>query len=354
MPIYEIMADRMKALETTTFSEARIQERSDLQRLLREDVRVIDPNIMVISEEFSSWADSSRRIDLLCLDTNANLVVMELKRGEGAHMELQALRYAAMISAMTYEKVLSAHTHYLIKRSPGMNPQEAETQANEAILGFLGWSEFLPEEFAQDVRIVLVSEEFHTELTTAVLWLRERNVDIRCVRMKPYRTDDARLMVDVQSIIPLPEANEYQVQWKEKAQQVRQATAEGKGGTRYNITAGDQDFLGLPKNRAILRIVKLLCESGIPMEQVSQVIGPRMVFPVLGEVDSAEFLARARQQQEDAGKRFDSVRWFLADDELVHAVGKTYAVSTQWGKNGELVMQRLLDEFPERFTFEVI
>jgi hypothetical protein len=47
----------------------------------------------------SDWEDSSRSIDLLCIDKQANLVVIELKRTEdGGHMELQAIRYAAMVS----------------------------------------------------------------------------------------------------------------------------------------------------------------------------------------------------------------------------------------------------------------
>ena len=37
---------------------------------------------MVIGEEFGDWEDSKRRIDLLCLDKQANLVVVEIKRTE--------------------------------------------------------------------------------------------------------------------------------------------------------------------------------------------------------------------------------------------------------------------------------
>ena len=60
--------------------------------------------MLIVSEEFGGWEDSRRRIDLLGLDRQANLVVIELKRSEnGGHMELQALRYAAMISKMTFE-----------------------------------------------------------------------------------------------------------------------------------------------------------------------------------------------------------------------------------------------------------
>ena len=60
----------------------------------------------MISEEFSDWEDSRRRIDLLAIDKQANIVVIELKRDEtGTHMELQALRYAAMISTMKHVNI---------------------------------------------------------------------------------------------------------------------------------------------------------------------------------------------------------------------------------------------------------
>src|SRR3712207_1856027 len=106
MPIYEVTTDRMVALQTTTFSGHGFRERGDLQRLLRDQADIIAPEVLIVAEEFGDWEDSRRRIDLLGIDRQANLVVIELKRTEdGGHMELQAIRYAAMISKMTFEKV---------------------------------------------------------------------------------------------------------------------------------------------------------------------------------------------------------------------------------------------------------
>ena len=98
MPIYELTKDSIAPLPPATFAELGISERTDLQRLLRDNIEVIAPNTLVISEEFSSWEDSRRRIDLLAIDKEANIVVIELKRTEdGGHMELQGVRYAAMV-----------------------------------------------------------------------------------------------------------------------------------------------------------------------------------------------------------------------------------------------------------------
>jgi Endonuclease NucS len=103
-------------LSETQFSTENVLERKDLQRLLRTHIGLIDPDLMVISEEFSQWVDSSRSIDLLCLDKDANLVVVELKRTQdGGHMELQAIRYAAMISRITFPQMVEAHKYYLAR-----------------------------------------------------------------------------------------------------------------------------------------------------------------------------------------------------------------------------------------------
>lgn len=214
MAIYEITADRLRELEETSYAKAGVKERNDLQRLLRMQVEVISPDTLVIAEEFGEWTEGSRRIDLLGVDKDANLVVIELKRTEdGGHMELQAIRYAAMVSAMTFDRAVEVFSGYLHKIG-------SNTDAHEALLEHLDWSEPDEDRFAQDVRIILASAEFSKELTTAVLWLNDRDLDIRCIRMKPYQ-DGEKILVDVQQIVPLPEASTYTVQIREKERQER-------------------------------------------------------------------------------------------------------------------------------------
>ena len=66
-----------------------------------------------------------------------------------------------------------------------------------------------------------------------------------------------------------------------------------------------------------------------------------------GEVDSATFESLARQQP----TKFDPVRWFYEDSELIHSDGRTYALTNQWGPRGERAMQELLDHFkPDSIT----
>ena len=219
MALFEMTGENLTAISETSFDIEGIYERRDLQRHLKKNISVLAPDLMVIAEEYGDWVDSLRRVDLLCIDKDANLVVVEIKRtNDGGHMELQAIRYAAMLSTMTWKQLIEAHVTYL---SAEGNPTD---KAEADILAFLHLE--IPDEegFGKDVRIILASSNFSKEITMAVLWLNDHGLDIQCIKLKPYRLQD-RLLLDVQQIIPLPEAAEFQTQIraKETAERVQKA-----------------------------------------------------------------------------------------------------------------------------------
>ena len=221
MPIFEIRGEELQAVPGTTFGAESIYERRGIQKLLRENIDVIGERLLVVGEEFGEWLDSSRRIDLLCIDAQANLVVVELKRTEdGGFMELQALRYAAMVSAMTLDQLIEAYARFLNRQDPSLDA------AQEAILEFLGWDEISEEKFALDTRIILAAADFSKELTTSVIWLNEWGIDIRCIRLKPYKLADGPVLLDIQQLIPLPEAASFQTQIGVKRKAERKGRSE--------------------------------------------------------------------------------------------------------------------------------
>lgn len=214
MPLFQVNNGRMEAVQATSFAEERMFERRDLQQLLKADISPLGNDLMVIAEEYGDWEDSKRRIDLLCLDKQARLVVVELKRTEdGGHMELQAIRYAAMVSSMTLEQAVAAHAKHI-------GGEEALTKATKNILEFLEEDSIDDVELTKDVRIILVSGDFSSELTTAVIWLNKHDLDITCVRLKPYKLGNS-LLIDTAQIIPLPEAADYEVKIRGKEQEAK-------------------------------------------------------------------------------------------------------------------------------------
>ena len=346
MPIYEFAPERILPLTKTTFGAMRLHERRDLQRLLRENISVIAPDTLVIAEEYGEWDDSRRRIDLLGIDSDANLVVIELKRTEdGGHMELQAIRYAAMVSTMTFDQAVDGFARYL--QQIGAEGLDARSE----LLLFLGWDAPNHEQFAQEVKIVLASAEFSKELTTAVLWLNRHNLDIRCVRLQPYNLS-GRVLVDVAQIIPPPEAEDYQVRVREKGRKEREERTSGADRTKYDLKLGNGNFLNETKGRAILRTFRYLVDCGLPPLEVVQHCGRganRALIFVEGEVGHDEFVRMAAVDRAQNGISFDPIRFFCRDDELMRVSGRTFAFSSQWGGAGwQEAMANLRDAFPDR------
>jgi hypothetical protein len=242
MPLYKVLPCRLAEVPNISLAAAGLKERKDIQRLLREQIDVLDPGLLVIAEEFCEWSEGSRRIDLLCVDRDAKLVVVELKRDDSGYMDLQALRYAAMVSTMTFDAAVET----LAKHS-GSGTPDPEAARSE-LLEFFGWTSPDGQRFPEDVRVILVASEFDKELTTSVLWLRERGIDVRCMRLRPYRLEDGGILMECTQLIPLPEAADYQVRVEQ------QKAAERK--ERIELTFEEQtrvDFYRSLKERAAKR-----------------------------------------------------------------------------------------------------
>ena len=311
MSIWELQDDAIKPVDTTAFATEGVLEQGHLQKVLAKNIAAIDPQLLVIAAEYSAWQDSRRRIDILALDQNANLVVIELEPTEdGGHMDLRAIRYAAMVSTMTFAKAVEAFEAYLRK-------QGSDDDAEAKILEFLEWGKADEENFANDVAIVLASAEFSREITATVLWLSTKyNIDIRCVRLRPYNLD-GRLLLDIQQIVPLK----------------RTARQSSRDYTRFDLTVAGRTYSALPKNRLMLTIARAVVETGADPAEVAELLpsAARRWVSVEGQCSGEEFLQKLADERTARGKPVDTRRYFTKDDDLIPFKGRTYAFSTQWG-----------------------
>ena len=255
-----------------------------------------------------------------------------LKRDAAAHMELQAIRYAAMISTMRFEQAVEAHRKYLL--SLGANEDPAQ-----AIREFLEVEEGEAVALSDKVRIVLASAEFSPELTTAVLWLNKQGLDLRCVQMRPHQIGD-RVLLDIQQVIPLPQAEQYQVAVREKSMEQDAARVQqDRDLTRYDLTVGEDTYPNLPKRRLILGVVAEAIQQGISVSEVESAADWRgnMFISSDGTLDEAQFKEALGDKQ---------LRYFTADDELFHVDGRTYALSKMWGERTLEAIGNLLGRMP--------
>lgn len=220
MPLLKIQDDKFQVLIETTLEQEKIFEVRHIQRWLSQSIETLDNRLKVISTEFHSW-DCNRSIDILCIDTNGDLVVVELKRSKDAHMELQALRYAAMVSNMTFDNIVNEYRSYLQKIGSPL-------QAEQDLIQFLDKNEISKDEFAQDVRIILLAANFSRELISSVLWLNnQKGLDISCYQLSIFN-DEQKIFFNIQKIIPLANAEDYQIQFRVKNQEERENRIERK------------------------------------------------------------------------------------------------------------------------------
>jgi hypothetical protein len=318
MAIYHFENNSLTKLQETNFSVEGIKERQHLQSALREQIEVIAPDCLVIAEEFSEWSESQRRIDLLAIDKLANIVVIELKRTDtGEYMELQAIRYASMVSTLTFQKATEIYQKYL-------NLKDSLEDAETMLLDFLGWDEVKAEDFASDVRIVLVSANFSKELTTSVMWLNERDLDIRCVRLIPNKFED-KIFVDVQQIIPLPEAESYQIKIKQQSEERREArkSSSNKDYTRYLF-----DNQAYNKRKLVLAVIKKWVADNLP-QNIEELTA---AFPQ--SLHRGNLFVTKAEAEEISNRQNGKRRYFIEDDEIIcFSNSSCYAVSNQWNIN---------------------
>jgi hypothetical protein len=103
-------------------------------------------------------------------------------------------------------------------------PEHVHHTARVLIEKFLGensdidWMSKLNPKATQ--RIILVAGEFRKEVTNTALWLIEREIDVKCVKVSPYILN-SQLLVDIQQIIPVPEASEYMVRLSRKDAEIK-------------------------------------------------------------------------------------------------------------------------------------
>ena len=317
MPIFHYSKQNLSKVEKTTFSTEEMREREDLQAALKKDISVISDDLLVISEEFSEWSHGQRRIDLLAIDKQANIVVIELKRTDsGNYMELQAIRYAAMISQLTWKDTIEIFGRYLEAEYPNKT-----RNAEQELLKFLDWDESREDDFGAETHILLVSADFSDELTTSVLWLNDMGLNIRCVQISPYQFE-GKVLINVQQIIPIPETEDYQVRVRRKGEEKKTARYSDRDYTKYEFK-GER----YGKGRLVLAVIKDWVATKKPQnietlkESFPQDIARNGTFALLNE----DLLRRGKVKSRHFTKDEDHIS--LSD-------GTCYVVSNQW-KKGE-------------------
>ena len=340
MALYKISNNKIQKIERTTFALQNLKERADLQNMLKAQIEIIAPEVLIVAEEFGEWEDSRRRIDLLGIDKSANLVVIELKRTEdGGHMELQSIRYAAMISTLTFEKLVPIYENYLNKN------HQQETDAKVNLLEFLDWNEIDEDNFAQEIRILLISGDFKDELITSVMWLNNFDLNIECIRMHPY-SNNGETFLDIQKIIPMPVAEDYQIRIREKKQKERQSRSHTRDFTKYNVFFAGLSRKALSKRWMMFHIISGILNAEKSVDKIVEIL-PLRKFKIYNTHLTAKQVREKLMAEDTGGVIPRTQRFFAEDGEIFHSDDKTYVLSNQWGIGTLDTVSELSKAFPD-------
>ena len=198
--------NRLVRLKRRRFHDLKLQERPHLQEWLAQTPEALGEDLLVIQKEFDGFADTRERLDLLALDKECRLVVIENKLDDsGRDVVWQALKYAAYCSSLKKADLVQIYQEYL---DQWFDDQNAVTNLCE----FLDVEDLDATVLnaGNEQRLILVAANFRKEVTATVLWLLGHGIRVQCFRVLAYSLGE-ELLIDLQQIIPTPEAADYMI-----------------------------------------------------------------------------------------------------------------------------------------------
>lgn len=189
-------------------AEAGLKERQHLQEWVIAHPEVLGQSVKIVAFEFGSWTGYSGekerdRLDILALDGEGHLIVVELKRDKAPDtVEMQALKYAALVSRFTRDDLNKVHARYL-SRQAGI-----EVSDDDAATELDAWAS-ITEESLRLPSVVLMASDFPQTVTATVVFLHQQlGLDVRLLVFQAYQTAND-LLVTVSQHYPPPGIEEF-------------------------------------------------------------------------------------------------------------------------------------------------
>lgn len=189
-------------------ADAGLKERQHLQEWVIAHPQVLGPQVKIVAFEFGSWSGHTGekekdRLDVLALDADGHLIVVELKRDKAPDtVEMQALKYAALVSRFTRDDLDKVHARYLSKQTgTDVTPDQAAAELDS-------WAA-ITEDSLRLPSVVLMASDFPQTVTATVVFLHQQlGLDIRLLAFQAYQTAND-VLVTVSQHYPPPGIEEF-------------------------------------------------------------------------------------------------------------------------------------------------
>ena len=176
-------------LTEITSNEISLEER--LEAWLESDISMLAPDLLVIGRQVQTAFGG--HIDLLCLDSNGDTIVVELKKGRTPRdVTAQALDYASWVRELSFDQITE-----IAERYAKLNGSLAEAFAAK-------FDEPLPDTLNQNHRSLIVAEAMDDSTERIVHYLADLNVPINVATVQFFKTEDS-LEILAQTFLVEPE-----------------------------------------------------------------------------------------------------------------------------------------------------
>jgi hypothetical protein len=159
--------------ETQRVVPARMEREERLESILHADVSIIGLDVMIIGRQVVT--DYGKKIDLLAIDTDGDLVVIELKRDRTPRdVVAQLLDYASWVKALDRDSIT------------GIWARQSNGSFDDAFRERFG---ALPESLNDGHRLVIVGSELDASTERIVAYLSESSIPINAVFFRCFQDD---------------------------------------------------------------------------------------------------------------------------------------------------------------------
>jgi hypothetical protein len=189
--IWEVTADG--SLNSIPNTQISLEEQ--LETWLEQDISIISSNYMVIGRQVTT--DFGGVIDLLCLDSSGDIVVVELKRGKTPReVTAQALDYASWVADLSHQQVTDIANNYLPEN------KLLETAFQET------FGEELPETLNDGHSVLIVAESMDSSTERIVKYLSAQGIRINVLTVQHFSSEDGKELMAQTFMIEPSEATE--------------------------------------------------------------------------------------------------------------------------------------------------
>ena len=287
--LWEVISD--KELQEIPSNQINLEER--LEDWLATDISVLDPNLLVIGRQVRT--DFGGQIDLLCLDSAGDTVVVELKKGRTPReVTAQVLDYASWVRDLSPEQITTI--------AGGSESLDSAFQER--------FERPLPDDLNLNHRSLVVAESIDASTERIVRYLSNMNVPINVATIQHFKDESERSIL---AQVYLIEPEEAEAKSQTTSSRVRRETVSGlqaladengigelyaqmRVGVRGILSAyaySDRVWYRLRREEGGVRTVLIV--SAIPDE----------------EMDGMRFTAHAHRLNDQMGIDFETLRAWL-------------------------------------------